>query len=98
MPDSCITPVSHLYQLKRRIGIVLKVAGSVSICICEQVISSTYGPFLQKTRRKRVESKQKCSETCPSSGILHPDVDAPYTRMLTPRTSGCRESLHTDML
>jgi len=45
-----------------------------------------------------VESKQKCSETCPSSGILHPDVDAPYTRMLTPRTSGCRESLHTDML
>ena len=45
-----------------------------------------------------MESKQKCSETCPSSGILHPDVDAPYTRMLTPRTSGCRESLHTDML
>jgi hypothetical protein len=41
MPDSCITPVSHLYQLKRGTGIVLKVAGSVSICICEQVISST---------------------------------------------------------
>ena len=96
MPDSCITPVSHLYQLKRRIGIVLKVAGSVSICICEQVIS--VWRRRQKTRRKRVESKQKCSETCPSSGILHPDVDAPYTRMLTPRTSGCRESLHTDML
>uniref|UniRef100_UPI002657B71D hypothetical protein n=1 Tax=uncultured Parabacteroides sp. TaxID=512312 RepID=UPI002657B71D len=39
---------------------------------------------------------QKCSETRPSSGFLHPDVVAFYIRMYRAATPGCIELFHAN--
>ncbi|WP_301847632.1 hypothetical protein [uncultured Parabacteroides sp.] len=80
---------ARLIKMKQEACIVPK--GNVPIYIYEEVISSTSGTFLQKTSRKRAENKQKCSETPPSSGFLHPDVAVLYIRMSGTATPGCRE-------
>jgi len=77
--------------MKQVASIHPKAKGIVPICIYEEVISSTSGIFFNKTSRKRAENKQKCSETPPSSGFLHPDVAVLYIRMSGTATPGCRE-------
>lgn len=100
MPDPCITPMSHSYHisltLKRIAGIVSNTEGNMSIYIVRRLFHQHKILFLQKTSRKRAKSKQKYSETPPSSDFLHPDVAALYTRMFGTTTPGCTESFHTD--